>query len=126
MDQISIISNLRYFFKCLPFDSKVNFTETKDLILFFDNYKTAIKKCTYFMYPIHHITYICCYTLTTPTLALVQEKIQSNEYGVFISAFSMLKSGSTSIQSLNRVRLCNTMDCRTPGLSVHHQLPEFT
>ena len=22
--------------------------------------------------------------------------------------------------------LCNPMDCSTPGLSVHHQLPEFT
>ena len=40
-------------------------------------------------YSLHHITYICCYTLTSPTLALVQEKIQSNEYGVFISAFSV-------------------------------------
>ena len=28
--------------------------------------------------------------------------------------------------SLSRVRLCDPMDCRTPGLPVHHQLPEFT
>ena len=31
-----------------------------------------------------------------------------------------------SIQSLNCVQLCNPMDCSTPGLPVHHRLPEFT
>ena len=31
-----------------------------------------------------------------------------------------------SVQSLSRVRLCNPVDCSTPGLPVHHQLPEFT
>ena len=28
--------------------------------------------------------------------------------------------------SLNHVQLCNPMDYSTPGLIVHHQLPEFT
>jgi len=32
----------------------------------------------------------------------------------------------TSVQLLSCVRLCDTMNCRTPGLPVHHQLPEFT
>ena len=32
----------------------------------------------------------------------------------------------SSVQLLSRVRLCNPMDCSTPGLPVHHQLPEFT
>ena len=27
------------------------------------------------------------------------------------------------VQSLSHVRLCNPMDCSTPGLPVHHQLP---
>ena len=31
-----------------------------------------------------------------------------------------------SVQSLSRVQLCDHMDCSTPGLRVHHQLPEFT
>ena len=31
-----------------------------------------------------------------------------------------------SVQSLSRVRLCDPMNCNTPGLPVHHQLPEFT
>ena len=33
---------------------------------------------------------------------------------------------SSSVQSLSRVRLCNTMNRSTPGLPVHHQLPEST
>ena len=32
----------------------------------------------------------------------------------------------SSVQSLSRVRLCDPMCCSTPGLPVHHQLPEFT
>ena len=30
-----------------------------------------------------------------------------------------------SVQLLSRVRLCNPMDCRTPGSAVHHQLSEL-
>ena len=30
------------------------------------------------------------------------------------------------VQSLSYVRLCDPMDCSTPGLPVHHQLLEFT
>ena len=33
---------------------------------------------------------------------------------------------SRSDQSLSRVRLCDPMNRSTPGLPVHHQLPEFT
>ena len=32
----------------------------------------------------------------------------------------------SSVQSLSCVRLCDTMNCSTPGLPVHHQLLEFT
>ena len=32
----------------------------------------------------------------------------------------------SSVPSFRRVRLCDPMDCSTPGLPVHHQLPEFT
>ena len=32
----------------------------------------------------------------------------------------------SSVQSLSRVRLCNLMNRSTPGLPVHHQLPEST
>ena len=32
----------------------------------------------------------------------------------------------SSVQLLSRVRLCDCLDCRTPGFPVHHQLPELT
>ena len=32
----------------------------------------------------------------------------------------------SSVQSLSHVCLCNPMNCSTPGLPVHHQLPELT
>ena len=32
----------------------------------------------------------------------------------------------SSVQLLSRVQLCNPMNCSTPGLPVHHQLPEST
>ena len=32
----------------------------------------------------------------------------------------------SSVQSLSHVRLCDPMDSSTPGLPVHHQLPELT
>ena len=32
---------------------------------------------------------------------------------------------TVQFSSLSRVRLCNPMDCSTPGLPVHHQLLEF-
>ena len=35
-------------------------------------------------------------------------------------------SDNSSVQSLSHVRLCDPMDCCTPGLHVHQQLPEFT
>ena len=37
-----------------------------------------------------------------------------------------LKTQFNSVQSLSCDRLCDSMDCSTPGLPVHHQLPEFT
>ena len=32
----------------------------------------------------------------------------------------------SSVQPLSCVQLCNPMNCSTPGLPVHHHLPEFT
>ena len=42
-------------------------------------------------------------------------------YPVHVSVFMI-----NSVQSLSRVRLCDPMDRSTPGLPVHHPLPEFT
>ena len=50
-----------------------------------------------------------------------------------LKTFSVFKrSGSTqeykfsSVQSLSRPTLCDPMNHSTPGLPVHHQLPDFT
>ena len=37
-----------------------------------------------------------------------------------------LDPSQSSDQSLSRVRLCDSMNCNTPGIPVHHQLPEST
>ena len=42
------------------------------------------------------------------------------------SSLSIWGHQFSSVQSLSRVRLCDPMNCSTPGLPVHHQLPEFT
>ena len=48
--------------------------------------------------------------------------------GTLLNKVSLLKYSHqfSSVQSLSRVRLCDPMNRSTPGLSVHHQLPEFT
>ena len=38
----------------------------------------------------------------------------------------MLINWLSSVQLLSHVRLCDPVNCSTPGLPVHHQLPEFT
>ena len=45
---------------------------------------------------------------------------------MLVSAIQQSESVISSIQSLSRVQLCNPMNRSTPGLPVHHQLPEFT
>ena len=39
---------------------------------------------------------------------------------------SLFHKQGSSVQSLSHVRLCDPMNHSTPGLPVHHQLPEFT
>ena len=50
---------------------------------------------------------------------------ESPSEGQVIKAQHLPKLPS-SVQSLSRVQLCDPMDCSTPGLPVHHHLPEFT
>ena len=37
-----------------------------------------------------------------------------------------LQMAISSAQLLSCVQLCDPVDCSTPGLPVHHQLPEFS
>jgi len=45
-----------------------------------------------------------------------------------LSLFNLYASSVhfSTVQLLSRVQLCNPMDCSTPGLPVHYQLPEIT
>ena len=45
-----------------------------------------------------------------------------------LPVFSVLLSPSDQIRSVAQscLTLCDPMNCSTPGLPVHHQLPEFT
>ena len=44
----------------------------------------------------------------------------------FFPSVSFYSLQFSSVQSLSCLTLCNPMDCSTPGLPVHHQLPEST
>ena len=39
---------------------------------------------------------------------------------------SLIRISQFSLVTQFYLTLCNPMDCSTPGLPVHHQLPEFT
>ena len=72
-----------------------------------------------------------CYKITTETFpnpahvpwAHSGYKITT---GPSSSNFRHLGTHFSSVQSLSCVRLCDPMDCSTPGLLIHHQLPGFT
>ena len=46
-------------------------------------------------------------------------------YEATITLIPKPDSSISSVQSLSSVRLCKSVDCSTPVLPVHHQLPEF-
>ena len=61
--------------------------------------------------------------------SLLMKVKEENEKVRLNSAFRKLRSsGLISSVQFSRlvVSLCDPMNCRTPGLPVHHQLPEFT
>ena len=49
-------------------------------------------------------------------------RANSSLHRVYSSSHPMF----SSVQLLSHVRLCDPMDCSTPGFPVHHQLPEHT
>ena len=86
-----------------------------------------IMLCTYacHMYTHTHIyihTYIYIYGLYNP---YIERDILQFCENVFLCLLSSnIPQFSSATQSCPT--LCNPMNCRTPGLPVHHQLPEFT
>ena len=64
------------------------------------------------------ITEICCTTQC--------QYLQSAGLDQFHCSYDELSGNFlSSVQSFSRIRLCNPMDCSTPGLPAHHQLPEL-
>ena len=55
--------------------------------------------------------------LFAPSMIEGQTKMEDHDYKIFIQFSSVAQSCPT---------LCDPMNCSTPGLPVHHQLPEFT
>ena len=53
-------------------------------------------------------------------------KITPHLKNILIKFNFMKKCSFSSVQLLSHVRLCDPMNRSTPGLPVHHQLPEFT
>ena len=41
-------------------------------------------------------------------------------------AIIFITSATVSVQFKSCLTFCDPMDCSTPGLPIHHQLPEFT
>ena len=55
------------------------------------------------------------------------ESLSFKEYLLGLQKYCYLYNIQFStVQLLSCVRLCDPIDCSTPGLRVHHQLPEFT
>ena len=50
--------------------------------------------------------------------------IKDNKFPVLMDIFKRILDISSVAQSC--LTICNPMDCCTPGLPVHHKLPEFT
>ena len=66
-----------------------------------------------------------CSTIPHPGIAPSRGPVW-DVYGCLKDCLFLIPFQFSSVQSLSRVRLCDPMNCSTPGLPVHHQLPEFT
>ena len=61
---------------------------------------------------------------------MIISQVSGESLGQLPSVSSWLLTGNysrvSSVQLLSHVQLCDPMNCSTPGLPVHHQLPEST
>ena len=65
--------------------------------------------------------------LCNPPPRVMEIKTKINKWDLIkFQSFCTMKETIRSDQSLSCVRLCDPMNHSTPGLPVHHQLPEFT
>ena len=66
-----------------------------------------------------------CSTIPHPGIAPSRGPVW-DVYGCLKGCLFLIPFQFSSVQLLSRVRLCDPMNCSTPGLPLHHQLPEFT
>ena len=59
-------------------------------------------------------------------IVTIQTAVSRIRFSLSLDLRAISQSVSQSVQSLSRVRLCDPMNRSTPGLPVHHQLPELT
>ena len=66
--------------------------------------------------------------LTTTVALSILRHLRRNKRSTVVNTLTKMriKMWFSSVQLLSRVRLCDPMNCSTPGLPVHHQLPEPT
>ena len=69
---------------------------------------------------------VLMYEMETVEGSLARIVVTTNDHRVLKDFVSHTTHQSGSVQSLSHVHLCDPMDLSTPGLLVHHQLPEFT
>ena len=60
------------------------------------------------------------------SVAKISKQLKKLPCSFFRYQSCLLPNCFSSVQSLSHVRLCDPMNCSTPGFPVHHQLLEFT
>ena len=83
----------------------------------------------------HQLALVICFTYDNIHVSMVFSQIippspssTESKHLFFISVSLLLSHLSVQVSSIAQScpTLCNPMNCSTPGLPVHHQLPEFT
>jgi len=71
-------------------------------------------------------TFIDKYAHQNACLSLISNFINTSSLSFLSYKMGMLITPSVSLFTQSCPTLCDPMNCSTPGLPVHHQLPEFT
>ena len=102
--------------------TKINSKWVKDLNVRPETLKLLEENIGRTLLDINHSKILC-----NPPPRVMEIKTKINKWDLIkFQSFCTMKETIRSDQSLSCVRLCDPMNCSTPGLPVHHQLPEFT
>ena len=103
----------------------------------FPSHPSRLSQCTGFECPVSCTKFglVICFTYDNIHVSMVFSQIippspssTESKRLFFISVSLLLSHISVQFSSIAQScpTLCNPMNCSTPGLPVHHQLPEFT